>query len=78
MERRHHIHMLENERVMLNDTVGKNKYLKDEIDIMRKEIVFAGESIAKMTKQISNLKKTVSESATDSIIGNRIADETNN
>ena len=42
--------MLENERVMLNETVGRNKYLKDEIDIMRKEIVFAKESTDKMTK----------------------------
>ena len=50
MDRRHHIHMLTNERVMLNDTIGKNKYLKDEIDIMRKEIVFAKDSIDKMSK----------------------------
>jgi hypothetical protein len=78
MDRRHHMHMLENERVRLNDTIGKNKYLKDEIDIMRKEICFAKDSIAKMSKQIASLKKTVTESATDSIIGNRISDETNN
>jgi hypothetical protein len=70
--------MLENERVRLNDTIGKNSYLKVEIDIMRKEIVFAKDSIEKMSKQIGGLKKTVTESATESIIGNRISDETNN
>jgi coiled-coil domain-containing protein 63/114 len=42
--------MLDNERVRLNDTVGKNHYLKDEINIMRKEICFAKDSIAKMTR----------------------------
>ena len=78
MDRRHHMHMLENERVRLNDTIGKNSYLKVEIDIMRKEIVFAKDSIEKMSKQIGGLKKTVTESATESIIGNRISDETNN
>ena len=72
------MHMLENERVRLNDTIGKNSYLKVEIDIMRKEIVFAKDSIEKMSKQIGGLKKTVTESATESIIGNRISDETNN
>jgi hypothetical protein len=40
--------VLENERVRLNDTIGRNKYLKVEIDIMRKEIVFAKDSIKKM------------------------------
>ena len=49
-EKRHHVYMLENERVRLNDTVGKNQYLKEEIDILRKEICFAKDSIAKMTK----------------------------
>lgn len=31
-----------------------------------------------MKRQIGSLKKNVTENATDSIIGNRIADETNN
>jgi hypothetical protein len=39
VDRRHLQHVLENERVRLNDTIGRNKYLKVEIDIMRKEIV---------------------------------------
>ena len=38
-------HRLANERVRLNDTIGKNKILKENIDIMRKEISFAKASI---------------------------------
>jgi hypothetical protein len=30
---------LANEKVRLNDTVGRNQYLKTEINIMRKEIL---------------------------------------
>ena len=32
--------MLANEKVKLNDTVGRNQYLKTEINIMRKEILY--------------------------------------
>jgi hypothetical protein len=38
--RRHVLHMLANEKVKLNDTVGRNQYLKTEINIMRKEILY--------------------------------------
>jgi hypothetical protein len=34
--------------VRLNDTIGENNYLKVEIDIMRKEIGFAKDSIREM------------------------------
>lgn len=37
--RMHYHHMLANEKVRLNDTIGRNNYLKTEIDIMRKEIL---------------------------------------
>jgi hypothetical protein len=37
--RRHYLHMLANEKVRLNDTVGRNNHLKNEINIMRKEIL---------------------------------------
>jgi hypothetical protein len=37
----HANHLLANEKVRLNDTVGMNQYLKSEINIMRKEILFA-------------------------------------
>jgi len=36
--RRHVIHMLANEKVLLNNTIGKNRNYKHEIDIARKEI----------------------------------------
>ena len=36
VERKHLMHVLENERVMLNNTYGINRYLKVDIDIMRK------------------------------------------
>jgi len=48
VERRHILHVLANEKVRLNDTVGQNRNLKDEIDVMRKEIVFAKDSISTM------------------------------
>jgi hypothetical protein len=39
VERKHLMHLLENDRVRLNNTYGQNRYLKIDIDIMRKEIV---------------------------------------
>jgi len=45
VQRRHVLHMLANEKVRLNDTLGRNHYLKTEINIMRKEILFAQDSI---------------------------------
>jgi hypothetical protein len=48
--RRHVLHVLANEKVRLNDTIGKNRIMKVEIDIMRKEIVFAMNSIEKMER----------------------------
>ena len=38
VEKRHILHVLANEKVRLNDTVGRNNHLKNEINIMRKEI----------------------------------------
>ena len=35
----HTQHVLANHKVRLNDTIGANRHLKVEIDIMRKEIV---------------------------------------
>lgn len=39
VQRRHYLHMLANEKVRLNDTIGRNNHLKTEINIMRKEIL---------------------------------------
>ena len=38
VRRLHWIHVLANEKVRLNDTIGDNNGLKVKIDIMRKEI----------------------------------------
>ena len=46
--RKNVMHVLANEKVRLNDTIGTNRKLKEEINIMRKEIVFAKDSIKKM------------------------------
>ena len=39
VEKAHVLHMLANQKVLLNNTIGKNRKLKHEIDIARKEIV---------------------------------------
>lgn len=78
VNRKHWIHVLANEKVRLNDTIGDNNHLKGAINIMRKEIGFAKDSIDKMEDQIQNLKDNVNECATDSINNMRIAGETNN
>ena len=77
-DKRHQLAVLANEKVLLNDTIGINRKLKGEIDIMRKEIFFAKEQNIKMEGQIQKLKKDITENAHDSINSNRIAGETNN
>ena len=39
VNRLHVLHVLANEKVRLNDTIGSNRHLKTDINIMRKEIV---------------------------------------
>jgi hypothetical protein len=39
VQKNHVMHVLANEKVRLNDTIGENNILKEKIDIMRKEIV---------------------------------------
>jgi len=51
--RRHVIHMLANEKVLLNNTIGRNRNFKHEIDISRKEISFAKLSNETMTSTIN-------------------------
>lgn len=76
---KHHVnHLLANEKVHLNDTIGRNLYLKTEINIMRKEILFAQDSIVKMQKQIAKIKKEATVTNKDYIQGSKHADETNN
>jgi hypothetical protein len=49
-------HQYEVESVRLQDTIGENNYLKIEIDIMRKEILFAKDNIRTMNEQIQDLR----------------------
>lgn len=42
------LHVLANEKVRLNDTIGDNRNLKVNIDVARQEIEFAKDSIQKM------------------------------
>ena len=39
VQKLHTLHVLANHKVRLNDTIGRNRHLKVEIDIARKEIV---------------------------------------
>ena len=71
-------HKLEHEKEKLNDTIGGNNQLKVEIDIMRKEILFARSSIKDMTYVIGGLKDGARGSAHDSQATGKDARETNN
>lgn len=78
VDRLHSIHVLANEKVRLNDTIGVNNELKVAINTMRKEIHFAKDSIQKMENQIQDLKNKITVGTTESIANNRTAGETNN
>ena len=54
-------HQIQNGKVRLNDTIGCNNELKVNIDIMRKEILFAKASVQEMSEQIARLKVTAKE-----------------
>lgn len=71
-------HQIANEEVLLNDTVGVNKNLIDNINIMRKEILFAKDCITNMTSQINNLKSEATKCNEKAIIQGKAANETNN
>jgi len=71
-------HQLQNEKVRLNDTIGDNNYLKIEIDIMRKEIIFAKSSIRDMEKQIEELKVKASGANAKSNVLSKKTSEHNN
>lgn len=71
-------HQIANEEVLLNDTVGINKGLIENINIMRKEIDFAKKCIANMTAQIDNLKQEATKCNEKAFGQNKTANETNN
>lgn len=62
----------------LNDTIGDNNELKVEIDIMRKEILFAKTSVQEMSDQIAKLKQRAKEANKISVQEGNAANEINN
>jgi hypothetical protein len=62
----------------LNDTVGENNYLKVEIDIMRKEILFAKDSIKVMEEQITGLRGHATDANKKSNVLSKKTSEHNN
>lgn len=71
-------HRLQNEEVLLNDTVGDNNKLIENINIMRKEILFAKDSIQNMQNQIEGLKGNAIKCNGKAISMGKAANETNN
>lgn len=71
-------HNLRNKKVRLNHTIGENLDLKINIDIMRKEIIFAKDAIKAMNETIETLKTDATDCNKESIVQGRNANETNN
>jgi len=46
-------HFIEKEEVRYNNTIGDNNELRVKINVMRKEIIFAKDSINAMQEQIA-------------------------
>jgi chromosome segregation ATPase len=71
-------HKLRNKKVRLNYVIGENLELKTNIDIMRKEIIFAKDAIKAMTETIEQLKTDATACNKESVVQGKIANETNN
>lgn len=78
VHRKHLHHQIGNELVRLNDTIGENNLMKVNIDIMRKEIIFAKESIKDMQEHIQQLKSEASEANKKSIANENTTTHQNN
>jgi hypothetical protein len=62
----------------LNKTIGTNRKLKVDIDIMRQEVLFSSAAIKTLRSQITDLKEKSLSAAKVSHVQGRAADETNN
>lgn len=71
-------HHIQNEEVRLNNTIGDNNMLKVQIDIMRKEILFAKDGIRAMQEQIAKLKDQSREAHKESVVAAKTTNEHNN
>jgi len=65
-------------KVLLNKTIGTNRKLKVDIDIMRQEVLFSQSAIKTLRVQIGDLKDKSLSAAKVSHVQGRAADETNN
>lgn len=71
-------HTIQNTKVRLNDTIGENAHLRVLIDIERKNIVFAKDSISNLEAQIEQHKKLAKAANAESIACSNEANEMNN
>ena len=78
VKRAHLHHVIRNEEVRLNATIGENNIQKVNIDVMRKEIIFAKESIRDMQEQIEKLKAQSTDANKKSIANEKTTTEHNN
>ena len=62
----------------MNKTIGTNRKLKVDIDIMRQEVLFSQAAIRTLMGQIKDLKERSLAAAKVSHVQGRAADETNN
>lgn len=71
-------HQLQNEKVLLNNTIGDNKDLKVQINIMRQELLSAARQIQTMQRQIDNFKAMAAKANEHSTRDEGKASDTNN
>ena len=71
-------HRISNLKVRLNDMIGGNHNYRVDIDIARKEILFAKSSVDEMTAQIKTLKEQSIAANRDQIVSANEANEIDN
>lgn len=67
-----------NERVKLNQTKAKNAKMRQEIDVLRKELTSAINELDKIRKNIKKAKKQAEEQNKDYIVGKKVTEEASN
>lgn len=67
-----------NERVKLNQTKAKNQKMRQQIDVLRKELTSAINEVQRVKKNIKKAKKEAELQNKDYIIGKKFSEEANN
>lgn len=62
----------------MNETMAKNKQLKDQINVLRKELISAQGESKKLNRNIKRTKRDATSANKDHISGKGKAEETNN